>query len=476
MAKIHQVLSHNIQQRMELRPKMLQSLELLVKPMMELELHLKHELITNPMLDIQEETIESEYEEQPRETENDDVEKTLDEAKELSEILDQWNEYHSGSYESGGSFNGEEKVKLDQYLQEKEDTLSEFTDQLYKYNLKENEIDFGMDLIESVNSYGFLDPDYDIYDTGKKYELSEIESDNVHQIILHLKPAGITALSISECLMAQLNETQSHDLILTGIIKEDFDNLIHRRYRKICNKYKISLEELNAYKEQISKLDPKPGLRILSNERDFIVPDVIIKRIDNEFEVIVNDRYIPKMVLSKQYRKIIQSSRNDKDAVKYVRDKVNSAKFLIKSLFLRNRTLERVTRTIIENQKKYFYEETGILEPLTYSVIAQKLQVNESTISRVVRNKYADTPFGIVCLKDYFTSSAGKDRNYDSVSRQMVEKHIEELTEKEDKSKPISDRDIAAILKERGISVSRRVIAKYREGLGILNSRLRRKA
>jgi RNA polymerase sigma-54 factor len=476
MAKLQQVLSHKMQQRMELRPKMLQSLELLVKPMMELELHLKHELVTNPMLDLQEEAPELDFEETAKEIESDDVDKTLDEAKELSEILDQWNDFHSGSYGSGGSGGDEEKAKLEQYLQAKEDTLSVFTEQLYKYDLNDSEIDFALELIDSANSYGFLDPNINIYDIGFNYDLSEVETDNVHQVILHMDPAGITARSISECLIAQLSEVQSHDLILTRIINEDFDNLIHRRYQQMCSKYKVSREELMCYKDQISRLDPKPGLRILANESDFVVPDVIIKRVDNEFEVIVNDKYIPKMVLSRQYRTIIQTSRNDKDAVKYVRDKVNSAKFLIKSLFLRNRTLERVTRAIIENQKKYFYEETGILEPLTYSVIAQKLQVNESTISRVVRNKYADTPFGIMCLKDYFTSSAGKDRNYDSVSRQMVEKHITELIEKEDRAKPISDQDIASILKERGISVSRRVIAKYREGLGILNSRLRRKA
>ena len=142
---------------------------------------------------------------------------------------------------------------------------------------------------------------------------------------------------------------------------------------------------------------------------------------------------------------------------------------------MRNRTVERVTSAIIEHQSQFFYNETGYLEPLTYSVIASDLQVNESTISRVVRTKYADTPFGIMCLKDFFTSSAGKDKNYEAVSRQLVERNIREMIDNEDNNSPISDQDITRILKERGISVSRRVIAKYREGLGILNSRLRKK-
>ena len=142
---------------------------------------------------------------------------------------------------------------------------------------------------------------------------------------------------------------------------------------------------------------------------------------------------------------------------------------------MRNRTLERVMKSIINYQKNFFFNNTGILEPLTYSVIANDLNVNESTISRVVKHKYADTPFGIMCLKDFFCSAAGKDKNYESVSRQNVQSQIHDLIEKEDKRNPLSDQDLVDILKERGISVSRRVIAKYREELKIPNSRLRRK-
>jgi len=206
-----------------------------------------------------------------------------------------------------------------------------------------------------------------------------------------------------------------------------------------------------------------------------MVPDVIIKKTGGEFELIINDSATPNIRLSRRYRNIIKSVRHDREALSYVRSKINSAKFLIKSMYLRNRTLERVTRSIIEHQRQFFYDESGVLEPLTYSTIAAELQVNESTISRAVKTKYADTPFGVMCLKDFFTSTAGKDKNYDAVSRQMVERHLREMIEQEDKHNPLSDQDIMAILKERGISVSRRVIAKYRRGLGVLNSRLRRK-
>ena len=153
---------------------------------------------------------------------------------------------------------------------------------------------------------------------------------------------------------------------------------------------------------------------------------------------------------------------------------MKSAKFLIKSIHMRTRTILRVTNSIIEHQKDYFYNYTGILKPMTYSTIANDLGVNESTISRVVKDKFAETPFGIICLKDFFTTVAGRSENYEDVSRQNIQKQIEKIIELEDKSAPLSDSGIAEELRKMNIIVSRRVIVKYREQLGIPNSRLRR--
>ena len=143
--------------------------------------------------------------------------------------------------------------------------------------------------------------------------------------------------------------------------------------------------------------------------------------------------------MSRRYKSILKDVKSDRKAVEYVRGKINSAKFLIKSIYLRNKTLKRVVRAIIKYQYDFFYEDGGALKPLTYSVIAGELQVNESTISRVVRTKYADTPFGIMCLKDFFTSKAGKDLNYDAVSRQSVEVKVKRFIEAEDILKPLED-------------------------------------
>jgi len=461
---------------------MLQSLEMLAMPLLELETHLKQEMINNPMLEIneiqdeeednKEEETEAGTEEETEQELDEELKRTLEESRELSEILDSYNEYYndiSSKYSSS-----EDRVSFEQLLRVAEDKRQDFFSQLDKLALNEVEYDFAYELIDSVNDYGFLPKGFSLYILAEEYGISEARADEIHFMILQLEPRGITARTIQECLLAQLDETEDYEP-LRILIGENFDDLIHKRYKIIASKFGVPLKTVHGWKDSISKLDPKPGLRLAANPTNYIVPDVIIKKIDNEFEIIVNDFSFPKVRMSRRYKQILNRVKTDRDAVNYVRSKINSAKFLIKSIYLRGRTLERVTKAIIRNQTDFFYGNSGLLQPLTYSVIADELQVNESTISRVVRSKYADTPFGIICLKDFFSSRAGKDDNYNSISRQNVEIQIKKLIESEDKSEPLSDQYIAEILKKQGINVSRRVVAKYRKAKGILNSHLRRK-
>jgi RNA polymerase sigma-54 factor len=481
MSKLRQTLSFKQTQNLLLKPKMLQSLEMLALPLLELEMHIKQELEKNPMLEIQDQKEESEetaekaknseeQKEKPAEETDPEIQKTIDESKELSEILDSWQDTYE--YKSERNFD-QEKMNFDHVVAAAENKLGEFLLQLDSLKLTEDENYFAQSLVDGVNTYGFLPEEFDINTLAEEYEVSAEKAEEIHQLILGLEPCGITALNINQCLVAQLSPKQKNEVIC-DIIEKSFDDMIHKKYKKLCSEYDISMKAVLKIKEQISVLDPKPGLRLQSNQTDYIIPDVIIKKIGPEYEIIINDYYVPKIRLSRKYNNILKNLKHDKNAVDYVRNKINSAKFLIKSIYLRNRTLERVTKAIIRNQVGFFYENTGVLNPLTYSVIAEELQVNESTISRVVRIKYADTPFGIFCLKDFFTSKAGKDMNYNSVSRHSVESKIKKMIDNENKKKPLSDQDIADALRETGINVSRRVIAKYRKAKGILNSHLRR--
>ena len=481
--KFKQTLVQKQTQNLLLKPKMLQSLEMLAMPLMQLETHLKQEMISNPMLELleyrDEEDISPETNENVKdridediknETEDDELKKTLEETKELSEILDSYSEYFQGNSSNTPSTEG---VDFDQMIKEQEDKREEFIYQIERLNLGNDEFDFAYELFDSIDAHGFLPKVFNIEDTAQEFGIELIRAEEIHSMLLHIEPCGITAHNIQECLLAQLDPEFHNENIIT-LISEHFTDLIHKRYKNIASSFGTSITTILNWKKQIAKLAPNPGLRLLTNHSNYIVPDVIIKRIGNEYEVIINDYSFPKIRLSRRYNKILQQVGKDKEALDYVRSKINSAKFLIKSIYLRSRTLERVTKSILHHQSDFFYGENRVLRPLTYSVIAQELQVNESTISRVVRIKYADTPFGVMCLKDFFTSKAGKDENYNSVSRHNVEQKITRMIDTEDDTNPLSDQDITEKLAEMNINVSRRVVAKYRKAKGVLNSRLRR--
>ncbi len=482
--KFKQSLVQRQTQNLLLKPKMLQSLEMLAMPLMQLETHLKQEMISNPMLELleyrDEEDISSEKDEQVKdrieediknEIEDEELKKTLEETKELSEILDSYSEYFQGASSSAHSTEG---VNFDQMARDQEDKKDAYVYQIEKLNLDNGEFDFAYELFDSIDAHGFLPDDFNIEEVAEEFGIELDRAKEIHSMLLHLEPCGITARTIQECLLAQL-DSEFHNENIIILISDHFTDLIHKRYKNIASSFGTSITTILNWKKQIAKLDPKPGLRLLTNHSNYIVPDVIIKRVGSEYEIIINDYSFPKIRLSRKYNKILQQVRKDKEALNYVRSKINSAKFLIKSVYLRGRTLERVTKSILHHQPDFFYGENRVLRPLTYSEIAQELHVNESTISRVVRIKYADTPFGIMCLKDFFTSKAGKDDDYNSISRHNVEQKITRMIDTEDETNPLSDQDIAEKLAEMHINVSRRVVAKYRKAKGILNSRLRRK-
>jgi RNA polymerase sigma-54 factor len=398
---------------------------------------------------------------------------TVAEARELTEILDQWNDYHSGSGDySRSEAEGDHGESLIRYEGNSKET---YLEQLYPLNLPENEVDFITELVDSCDVYGFLPEKYNIEAVARRFQINPARAAELHRIVMNLSPQGITARNISECLMAQLTEEQQENRIICGMVCEQFENLIHRRYQKIASFFNVSEETIMAAREQISKLDPKPGLRILQSNAAYVYPDVTLKIIDGEYVVIINDHITPNIIISPHYRKMINRGYFDKETTSFVRERINSAKFLIKSIYMRMRTLEQVSLSIVKHQYDFFYNGSGIMQPLTYSVIAQDLGKSESTISRVVKYKYAETPYGIFAFKDFFTSTAGRDDNYENISRQKVKSCILRLVENENKRKPLSDQDLVERLKAEGLNISRRIIAKYRDELGILNSRLRRK-
>ncbi|MDP8209597.1 MAG: RNA polymerase factor sigma-54 [Candidatus Stygibacter australis] len=487
-------LHHNLHQKQTqqllIKPKMLQSLEILAAPIIELETFLLQELQKNPMLELVEEDPEEEAENNREESveekpevkeesaEDQEIRELMEETRELSEVLDSWQEYNGdqqNKLRNDEDLDFEKRYESNRNMITQSNEKDKYLDQLQYLTFNDLELEYTEELIESVNAHGYLPEGIDIYELAAEYGITYERADEIHEMVLNLQPKGITARNITECLQVQLDKEDEYYDVLYQLLAEDFDDLIHKRYRKISVKYGVMERTVLNWKEMISHLDPKPGLRILPANTDYVTPDVVIKRIGDRFEIISNDYSFPRVHLSRNYLNVLNMVKEDRKALEFVRDKINAAKFIMKSVYLRGRTLENVVRAIIKHQPEFFYEENGTLRPLTYSVIANELGVNESTISRVVRSKYAETPFGMMCLKDFFTSKAGKDENYNSVSRQSVEVRIKEYIDNEDPKNPISDLDLAEKLHDEGLTVSRRVVAKYRKRMGILNSHLRRK-
>lgn len=495
-------------QELGLRPKMLQSLQILALPYLELEMQIKRELELNPILELEDEDEEKENysendtEDQSAESHNDEEDElvydlnhdNMKEIKELSDILDSWNEFQKE--DSKYNIDSEDKRAYDNYTtdifqesyQNKKDL---FFDQLDYLSYAKNEILFAKELLDSIDDYGYLSKEIDIYELGKEYFYDDLEKqldnkpdiakavaskvDEIHKTLMSFTPQGITARNVPECLISQLSEADYDYTLLVKLLEDHFDDLIHRRYQRIATKLSTTLIKVYQLKDKLSHLNPKPGLQLLPSFADYVVPDVIVKKIDEEYVVIVNDYNVPHLTISRRYRSLLTSGKmQDKEALPFIRDKINSAKFFIKSIYMRNRTIKRVMRSIINHQKSFFFQKSATLEPLAYNAIANDLNVSESTISRVVKDKYVDTPFGVYCMKEFFTSTAGRTDTYQNISRQNIQQHIIRMVSQEDKQEPVSDLQIVMALKEMNINVSRRVIAKYRESIGILNSRLRR--
>ncbi len=461
--KAGQIQSQN--QKMFLKPKMLKALEILSLSLDQLQDQINTELIENPMLELAEPEYTQNDIEEIVNSENDAVQKTLDEYEQLSEILDSYNEY---SIQNSFGEKYDKSSVFEKVIEAKIDKKQEFCSQLYKLYLTDDELEFAVDFIDEADEYGFLAENFTMEQFIENYNIKLVRAEEIHQQILHFQPAGITAKNIEECLLSQVYPTDKTEL-LRNIIQNDFNELLHRRYKKIANKYKITEEKILQLIKIISQLDPKPGLRIRNEKNNYVSPDITLKKIGNAYEIVHNNQSLPKVRLSRYYRSIIKQVHQDEKMLTYFQDRLNAARHLMKMLHSRGKTLEKVMRSIINHQHDYFYNNSGVLKPLVYATIASELEVTPSTISRTVSNKYVDTPFGVKCLKDYFTTIATK--NDDSqLSRRNLENKIQKIIDLEDKSKPLTDLEIFAIMQKKGVAISRRLIAKYRDEKGILNS------
>ncbi|MDU4472961.1 MAG: RNA polymerase factor sigma-54, partial [Clostridium perfringens] len=294
-----------------------------------------------------------------------------------------------------------------------------------------------------------------------------------------LEPAGIGARDLKECLEIQLERKGENDPIVKEIIYNHLDDLADNKYQVIAKDLAITPKKAQDYGDLIKTLEPKPSRGFYTgDEVGFIIPDAEIRKIDGEFLILMNDGVLPMLSVNPLYKDILKDSTNDKEATEYVKEKIEKAMFLIKSIEQRKSTLYKVLQKILEKQKDYFEKGEKYLKPMTLKEIAEKLEMHESTISRAIRDKYILTSMGTIKIKNLFVNSISnkeKSNGEEDVTVINIKKALEEVIKKEDKRKPLSDQAISEILKEKGMVISRRTVAKYREELGIKSSSKRKR-
>nr|ACP44116.1 putative sigma-54 factor [Flavobacterium columnare] len=305
-------------------------------------------------------------------------------------------------------------------------------------------------------------------------------------IIHELEPSGVGARDLKECLLLQLKHktpTESVELAIK-IIEEQFDAFTKKHYEKLLQKYGISKEQLKKAIDEIEKLNPKPGGAFAGNTRitEHIVPDFMIRINDDELELTLNGRNAPELHVSKDYQEMMKAYKDSKDksnaqrdAVQFIKQKLDSAKWFIDAIKQRQETLYVTMNAIMLFQKEYFLEgDETKLKPMILKDIADMIGLDISTVSRVANSKFVDTPYGTKLLKDFFSEAMMNDQG-EEVSTIEIKKILQQVIKEEDKNKPLPDDQLAVILKERGYPIARRTVAKYREQLDIPVARMRKK-
>jgi RNA polymerase sigma-54 factor len=289
-----------------------------------------------------------------------------------------------------------------------------------------------------------------------------------------LDPPGIGAMNLRQCLLIQVERLGGVSPLAEKIIRDEFAFLEKLKISVIAKKLELSPETVQKAVKEIGRLEPRPGRLLGDSVSSLITPDLIVDYIDGEIILLFNDRYLPCLKISRNYSKLLKKeSHATSEEKKYIRDKLNSASWLIKAIEQRKTTMMRVMNAIIENQPEFFSKGPTYLKPLILQNIADKIGMHISTVSRVINGKYVQTPHGIFELKYFFTSGVSQEYGED-VSSIKVKDRIKALIKAEDPKKPLSDQKIANSLKADGTDVARRTVAKYRDQLQILPARLRK--
>jgi RNA polymerase sigma-54 factor len=489
--------SAQLRQEMKINPRLYQAMELLYMPLLDLQQHLKQELAENPFLEMAEADVQ------------DEVELDEESGEEPAEEID-WEEILLDGFDAGGRKQLYEQKEYFQPSAVETPDLEDFLlEQLYFHDLSEREIRVGEEIIGNVSDEGSLacaleevlsgvnswlaevrevawDRAQRIEDEEERddelremevlfrpYELEEVEE--MLALIQTFDPPGIAARDLRESILIQLRRKGMEDSLSAILVEEHFDDLINHRWVEIAKARGLTPLEVQDAADEIAKLDPKPGLRHSSDPERYVIPDLIVEKIDDEYMVFANDTSLPRLRLSRAYREVAREkgkfTGENKD---FISSKLNSANWMIQAIEQRRQTMLKVMSFIVDRQRAFFEKGVQHLKPLTLREVAEHIEMHESTVSRVTNEKFVQTPRGVFSLK-YFFSSGLSTTSGEDISARGVKAKIQALVDDENTKRPLTDQAIVNLLKAEGVNIARRTVAKYRDQLGILPARMRKR-
>ena len=478
-----------LKQELKINPRLYQAMDLLYMPLLDLQNHLKQELLNNPFLDMIEPDEEDEEDgTEPTQEENPETEAEKEEKGEID-----WEEILLDGFDAGGRREEhEEREYYEPVTVDTRDLADHLRDQVSLLDLTGRQMYLADEFIGNINEDGYLacglekivegvnesvqkvleELDQEVEDL-RLYTMGEAEEMLI--IVQSLDPPGVGARDLRECLMLQLREAGLEHSVPFRLVRDCFDELIAHRWSEISKRFGISPTDVQKAADEIAKLDPKPGLVYSDASDNYIIPDLIVDKIDGKYFVFLNDANLPRLKLSKAYQEIARDKKKfDGENKEFISNKLNSANWMIQAIEQRRQTMLKVMNYIVERQREFFEKGVQFLKPLTLREVAEVISMHESTVSRVTNEKFVQTPRGVLPLKFFFSSGLSTTAGED-VSARGIKAQIQKLVSEENPKHPLTDQAIVNILKETGVQIARRTVAKYRDQLGVLSARMRKR-
>ena len=446
-----------------------QAIKLLPLSRQELIEKVEQEMLDNPFL----EEVPSVEESDSESGDNETIETPPDNAGQDTEL--DWQVYlqEDGNYEYFPTDNGRDDPSLESTLSD-ETSLTDYL--LWQLSLSEQSDlarQIGAFLIGNIDENGYLN--CQIGEVSELFDVTCGEAECVLEAVQGFDPAGVGARDLRECLLIQLRQLDMQDSLASSIVSRHIDHIDERNFKRIARNLRASLEDVIAAVDLIRALDPKPGSRYGASRVEYIVPDVYVVRVGDDYQIMLNDDDVPKLSINAQYQRMMRRGNGlQEDAKEYLEEKFRSAVWLVKGIEQRRQTLTKVANSLCVFQRDFLDKGLAYLSPLVLRDVADDIGMHESTVSRVTTNKYMHTPQGVFELKFFFHSGL-KSFAGDAMSSVSVKETIRKMVNAEDDRKPLSDQQLVAMLQEKNIDIARRTVAKYRQELNIPSASRRRR-